>query len=396
MYTSGSTGQPKGVMNHHAGIVNRLLWMQHAYALNCGDRVLQKTPFSFDVSVWEFFWPLLSGATLVMLKPDAHRDPEQIARCIAEQGVTTLHFVPSMLQALLGSSSCFETGALRQVFCSGEALPLALQQQFFEKMPGVALYNLYGPTEAAVDVTHWRCREEAGRGLVPIGRPVWNTQIHVLDAQLEPVPIGAVGQLYLAGVQVARGYVGRAALTAERFVPAPFGAAGSRMYASGDLGRYRSDGAIEYLGRADDQVKIRGLRIEPGEVENALRGCAGVKDVAVVAVAREDGERQLAAYVVGQAEAEALRTALLETLPSYMVPSAWVYVDELPLTSSGKLDRRALPAPRVDRAQAGAQYVAPRNPTEAMLADIWREVLGIGQVGVHDNFFALGGHSLAA
>jgi leucyl/phenylalanyl-tRNA--protein transferase len=398
IYTSGSTGQPKGAMNRHAGIVNRLLWMKGTYPLCAGDRVLQKTPFSFDVSVWEFFWPLLTGATLVMLPPEGHKDPELLAEYIARRGITTLHFVPSMLQALLGSAGGFKTGKLRQVFCSGEALSSALQQQFHRKLPGVDLHNLYGPTEASVEVTHWTCSPENAGGPVPIGRPVWNTRIYVLDAEHGLLSPGIPGELYIAGIQLARGYLNRPALTAERFVPDPFGKPGSRMYATGDLGRWRNDGQIEYLGRRDQQLKIRGFRIEPGEIERALKECDGVEDAAVVGFENGQGEKELIAYVAGRhaPSVEALRQRLQQELPAYMVPAGWVNLERLPLSPSGKLDRKALPAPQNGRGHLGTQYVAPRNPTEQTLADIWCDVLNVPRVGIHDNFFTLGGHSLTA
>ncbi|CAM5260471.1 Non-ribosomal peptide synthetase OS=Streptomyces alboniger OX=132473 GN=CP975_22710 PE=4 SV=1 [Streptomyces alboniger] len=301
IYTSGSTGEPKGVLNTHRGIVNRLLWMQDRYGLDATDRVLQKTPFSFDVSVWEFFWPLLTGATLVVVGPDEHKDPARLAELIDGERVTTAHFVPSMLQVFLGQDGlagrCAE---LRRVVCSGEALPFALQERFFAKLPGTELHNLYGPTEAAVDVTSWQCVPGDERGVVPIGRPIANTRVLVLDERLNPVPVGVVGEIHIGGVQVARGYHNRPELTEERFVPDPFGAPGERLYKTGDLARLLPDGAIEYRGRADFQVKVRGIRIEPGEVEATLTRHPGVLDAAVVT--RDDpraaGHKQLVAYVV--------------------------------------------------------------------------------------------------
>ncbi|WP_448324117.1 amino acid adenylation domain-containing protein, partial [Streptomyces sp. DSM 41493] len=265
IYTSGSTGRPKGVVVPHEGVVNRLAWMQGEFGLGASDRVLQKTPFGFDVSVWEFFWPLVEGAVLVVARPGGHRDPAYLAGLVQAQGVTVVHFVPSMLQIFLREPAAASCGGLRAVFCSGEALSAELRDQFLG-MLDVPLHNLYGPTEASVDVTAWSCA--AGEGpVVPIGRPVWNTRVFVLDAMLQPVPVGSVGELYLAGVQLARGYLGRAGLSAERFVACPFGAPGERMYRTGDVVRWRADGSLEYLSRADDQVKIRGFRIELGEIE---------------------------------------------------------------------------------------------------------------------------------
>ncbi|KDN87625.1 amino acid adenylation domain-containing protein [Kitasatospora cheerisanensis] len=282
IHTSGSTGRPKGVLVTHRAIVNRLAWMQHAYGLTAEDRVLQKTPAGFDVSVWEFFWALSEGAAVVLARPDGHREPGYLADLIAEQSVTTLHFVPSMLRAFLEEPRLAERCAtLRRAFCSGEALPADTVDRWYGALPAVPLHNLYGPTEAAVDVTHQQTA--AGAGSVPIGRPVWNTRLYVLDAALRPCPVGVAGELYLAGVQLARGYLGRPGLTAGRFVADPFAADGGRMYRTGDLARWNADGAVEYLGRTDDQVKIRGFRIELGEVEAALTALPGVAHAAVTA-----------------------------------------------------------------------------------------------------------------
>ncbi len=304
IFTSGSTGRPKGAMNAHRGIVNRLLWMQETYGLTPADRVLQKTPFSFDVSVWEFFWPLLSGACLVVARPGEHQAPARLARTIVEESVTTLHFVPAMLQAFLEEPSSAHCESVRQVMASGEALPLALQNRFFERLPDAALHNLYGPTEAAVDVSFWACERGSARTAVPIGRPVANTALHLLDAGFEPAPIGVPGELFLGGVQVGRGYFGRPELTAERFVPDPAGEPGARAYRTGDLVRRLPAGEVEFLGRIDHQVKIRGLRIELGEIESALARHPAVQEAVVLAEASLSGEsadRRLVAYVVPEA-----------------------------------------------------------------------------------------------
>ncbi|MEU6508501.1 amino acid adenylation domain-containing protein [Streptomyces sp. NPDC046942] len=301
IYTSGSTGRPKGVLNTHRGIVNRLLWMQDRYRLDGTDRVLQKTPCSFDVSVWEFFWPLMTGATLVLARPGEHRDPAALAAVMRREGITTAHFVPSMLQVFLEQDGLAESCArLRRVVCSGEALPFSLQERFFARLPHSGLHNLYGPTEAAVDVTAWQCVPGDERGIVPIGRPIANTRTLVLDQHLNPVPVGVVGELHIGGVQVARGYHNRPELTEERFVPDPFGAPGDRLYKTGDLARLLPDGAIEYRGRADFQVKVRGIRIEPGEVEAVLTRHPEVREAAVVARddERSPDRKQLVAYVV--------------------------------------------------------------------------------------------------
>ncbi|MFL5542922.1 MAG: amino acid adenylation domain-containing protein, partial [Longimicrobiaceae bacterium] len=396
IYTSGSTGRPKGVMNAHRGVVNRLCWMQAEYGLGADDVVLQKTPFSFDVSVWEFFWPLQRGARLVMARPDGHRDPAYLQEVIERERVTTLHFVPSMLQQFVEAADPGRCATLKRVVCSGEALPPALVERFHARLPSsVALHNLYGPTEAAVDVSRWACPRDAAVDVVPIGRPVWNTRLYVLDAALGPAPVGVPGELYIGGVQVARGYLGRAALTAERFVPDPFSPEpGARLYRTGDRARWRADGELEYLGRLDGQVKIRGFRIEPGEVEAVLRRARGVADCAVVAREDTSGDRRLVAYMVGGAEAEELRAHLHKSLPEHMVPAAFVSLEALPLTPNGKLDRGALPAP--ERASAAERDLAPRTPLEEVLAGIWVEVLRLERVGVEESFFDLGGHSLLA
>lgn len=398
IYTSGSTGKPKGVPNVHEGIVNRLLWMQDMYQLTQKDRVLQKTPFSFDVSVWEFFWPLLTGATLVMARPGGHRDPAYLVNLIAEQEITTLHFVPSMLSIFLESSGLERCRSVRQVFASGEALPFELQQRFFERL-GAELHNLYGPTEAAVDVTYWRCRSNSEQSIVPIGRPIANTKIYILDGNLQPVPIGVSGELHIGGIGLARGYLNRPDLTAEKFIPDPFSEApGARLYKTGDLARFLADGNIEYLGRIDHQVKLRGFRIELGEIEAVLGECAGILQAAVIVREDNPGDKRLVAYVIAapgkQVDVENLRTALKDRLPEYMVPSRFVLVEAFPMTTSGKVDRKALPAPPLER--GGASLVAPRNELESKLASLFSRVLSLTSVGVTDNFFDLGGHSLLA
>ncbi|MDU0973351.1 MAG: amino acid adenylation domain-containing protein, partial [Actinomyces urogenitalis] len=398
IYTSGSTGTPKGAMNGHRAVVNRLLWMQDAYALDGGDAVLQKTPFSFDVSVWEFFWPLLAGARLVMARPEGHKDPAYLVEVIRRERITTLHFVPSMLQIFVEYAEAGSCTSVKRVMCSGEALPPVLAARLLERLEGTELHNLYGPTEAAVDVTAWRCAKEASDASVPIGRPISNTQIYILDQHGEPAPIGVAGEIHIGGVQVGRGYLNRPELTAERFVEDRFsGEAGARLYRTGDLGRWLGDGTIAYLGRNDFQVKIRGFRIELGEIEARLSEHADVRDAAVIA--REDvaGDKRLVAYYVSDAAigAEELRGHLAARLPDYMVPSAYVHLERLPLTPNGKLDRKALPAPEGD-AYAAQAYASPQGETEEAIARIWAELLGVERIGRHDNFFALGGHSLLA
>ncbi|WET13128.1 non-ribosomal peptide synthase/polyketide synthase [Pseudomonas sp. D3] len=386
IYTSGSTGQPKGAGNSHRALVNRLCWMQQAYGLDASDAVLQKTPFSFDVSVWEFFWPLMTGARLVVAAPGEHREPARLIETLDAQAITTVHFVPSMLQAFIHEPGVQRCRRLTRIVCSGEALPVDAQNQVFAKLPNAALYNLYGPTEAAIDVTHWTCVDE-GAASVPIGRPIANLATYALDAQLNPVPAGVSGELYLGGTGLARSYQRRPALTAERFVPSPF-IAGERLYRSGDRVRQRTDGVIEYLGRLDHQVKLRGLRIELGEIETRLLQHPGVREAVVLV----HGGKQLVAYLVleGQAPTD-LKAWLLGRLPEYMVPTHLIALAQLPVTANGKLDRKALPLPD---AAAQQTYSAPETPVQQTLAAIWSDVLGISQVGLDDNFFELGGDSI--
>jgi amino acid adenylation domain-containing protein/FkbH-like protein len=398
IYTSGSTGKPKGVVNIHQAIVNRLLWMQQTYGLEPDDRVLQKTPYSFDVSVWEFFWPLMTGATLVMARPEGHKDPAYLLDVIAAQKITTLHFVPSMLQIFLQTDGLERCRSLRRVFCSGEALPFEVQQKFFDKC-NAELHNLYGPTEAAVDVTFWPCRKDYARSIVPIGRPIANTQIYLLDRQLQPVPIGVPGELHIGGVGLARGYLNRPELTAEKFIPDPFSArSGARLYKTGDLARYLPDGTIEYLGRIDHQVKLRGFRIELGEIEATLDRHPSVEQSVVIVREDQPGLRQLVAYLLparGTAPAEdELRTHLKKSLPEFMTPSAFVVMDAFPLTSSGKVNRRILPPPEITHAKRAS--VPPATPVEREVKSVWAEVLHRPEIGRDDDFFALGGHSLLA
>nr|WP_314532430.1 non-ribosomal peptide synthase/polyketide synthase [uncultured Pseudomonas sp.] len=386
IYTSGSTGKPKGAGNSHRALVNRLCWMQQAYGLDASDAVLQKTPFSFDVSVWEFFWPLMTGAHLVVAAPGEHREPARLIETIGLHCITTLHFVPSMLQAFIHESGVQACTSLRRIVCSGEALPLDAQLQVFAKLPQAGLFNLYGPTEAAIDVTHWTCVDE-GADSVPIGRPIANLGTYVLDAQLNPVPAGVSGELYLGGIGLARSYHRRPALTAERFVPSPFGD-GARLYRTGDRVRQRGDGVIEYLGRLDHQVKLRGLRIELGEIETRLMQHPSVREAVVLV----QGGKQLVAYLVLEDQAPVdLKAWLLSSLPEYMVPTHRVHLAKLPVTANGKLDRKALPVPDAAPQQA---YVAPESDLQKALATIWSDVLGVEQIGLEDNFFELGGDSI--
>ncbi|WP_353328748.1 amino acid adenylation domain-containing protein, partial [Chitiniphilus shinanonensis] len=410
IYTSGSTGRPKGAGNRHRALFNRLAWMQQAYPLGPDDTVLQKTPFSFDVSVWEFFWPLMVGARLAVAAPGDHRDPARLVALIRRHAVTTLHFVPSMLQAFLAHGDIESCTGLRRIVCSGEALPAEAQQGVFDRLPWAALHNLYGPTEAAIDVTHWTCRADLrktrAQGFsVPIGAPISATTTYVLDGDLNPAPQGVAGELYLGGLGLGRGYLGRPGLTAERFVADPFGGddlqGGGRLYRTGDLVRWNGDGQLEYLGRIDHQIKIRGLRIELGEVEAQLLAQPGVREAVAVAQDGPAGDRPAGARLVGYVSAHAdhaldpaaLRAALAAHLPDYMVPSALVVLDTLPLNPNGKVDRKALPTAAFG---GGVEYQAPRGEAEQALAAIWSELLGVAQVGRDDHFFALGGHSLLA
>lgn len=406
IYTSGSTGRPKGVLVGHEAIVNRLLWMQDHYPLTADDVVLQKTPSSFDVSVWEFFWPLLVGAQLVMAPPDAHRDPEALQHLFARHRVTTTHFVPSMLAAFVASlqddKAVAQCASLRRVFCSGEALPAELSRQW-QALTQVELHNLYGPTEAAVDVSYYPAfgaELAAVQGAsVPIGFPVWNTGLRILDARLQPVPPGVAGDLYLTGVQLAHGYLDRPDLTASRFVADPYGN-GTRMYRTGDVARWLENGAVEYLGRSDDQLKIRGQRIELNEIDHAMAALPGVEQAVTHAVvlgnAIQQGDaRQLVGYVVADhpIDSEAMRAALAAHLPAHMVPVAMVQLDAFPLSSNGKLDRKALPMPQSQAAAAGR---APHPGLETTLAAAFSALLERENISAQDDFFALGGHSLLA
>ncbi|WP_414622036.1 amino acid adenylation domain-containing protein [Calothrix sp. CCY 0018] len=401
IYTSGSTGKPKGTMNTHKGVVNRILWMQDEYQLTSGDRVLQKTPFSFDVSGWEFWWTLITGAILVVAKPEGHKDPNYLAKLIDSQQITTLHFVPSMLEIFLEVADIKSCRSLRQVFCSGEALSISLQQRFFAAVLKAQLHNLYGPTETAIDVTYWHCQPDTQYKSVPIGRPIANTQTYILNPDLQPVPIGVAGELYLGGVQLARGYLNHPELTAQKFINNPFvdDFKSPLLYKTGDLARYLPDGNIEYLGRLDNQVKIRGNRIELGEIESVLTQHHQVRESLVMAREDTPGVKRLVAYIVSgksQPSITSLRESIASKLPDYMIPSAFVILSQLPLTANGKVNRRALPAPDISNFNQSDNFIAPRDRIEQKLAEIWSEILDINPVGVKDNFFELGGHSLLA
>jgi len=397
IYTSGSTGQPKGVGVPHQGILNRLQWMQDEYRLDDGDRVLQKTPYSFDVSVWEFFWPLMTGARLIVARPGDHKDSFALIDTIIREQVTTVHFVPSMLHAFIDTPGVEKCTSLKRVICSGEALPADCVARFRQKCRA-GLHNLYGPTEASVDVSFWACLPGRAETAIPIGRPIANTALHILDRHLNPVPPGTPGELHIAGIGLGRGYLNRPGLTAEKFIANPYdqaadGQQGGRLYKTGDLARYRADGAIEYLGRIDHQVKIRGFRIELGEIEARLLSHAEVREAVVIACEDRQHDKRLVAYVVGTVKSDVLKAYLADVLPDYMIPAAFVTLDAMPLSANGKLDRKRLPQPGMEQ-PANNHYEEAQTPVEKILADIWREVLAVSRVGRHDNFFELGGDSI--
>ena len=393
LFTSGSTGTPKGVVVPHSAIVNHMFWMQGVFPLGAHDVVLQKTPAGFDAAVWEFWAPLMAGAVLVMAKPGGHQDPEYLAQVVREHEVTTLQLVPSMLKFFIEAAERTGCPSLRRVFSGGEALREETRDRFFQTFEA-ELVNLYGPTEVTIDSVVQRCGAD---GEIPIGRPIANVQAWVLDANLSPVPLGVPGELYLGGAGVARGYLGRAGLTAERFVPdhlSPW--AGMRLYRTGDWVRQSADGTLYFIGRADNQVKIRGQRIELGEIEAALETIAAVERAVVLAHAAEDGRKMLAAYVIAEpgTDADELLALLRKRLPAVMVPAHIQFVESFPLGPNGKLDRRALPLPGLPSAARGRSITAPETELEIRLAAIWKNVLGVSEIGIHDDFFELGGDSI--
>jgi len=398
IYTSGSTGRPKGVVNTHGGICNRLFWMQSAFGLTTSDNVLQKTPIGFDVSVWELFWPLITGARLVLAKPGGHRDPDYLARLIAERDITTVHFVPSMLESFLRSDVRACGRALRRVICSGEALSSGLARAFFASLE-VPLFNLYGPTEAAIDVTWEHCERTAVERTVPIGRPIANTQIYILDPRMQPVPVGCPGELYIGGRNVARGYWQRPELTASRFVDDRFGTRpGARLYRTGDLARYLPDGRIEFLGRMDRQVKLNGHRIELGEIEAQMQEQSSIERAVVVLHDSAPDRKLLVAYTAGPRAPNAgeWRAFLGSRLPAHMIPARFIHLPGIPLTANGKVDWASLPSPEPTRPSLTTALVKPKTELHEALARLWCRVLGLEEVGIEDSFFELGGDSMRA
>jgi amino acid adenylation domain-containing protein len=398
IYTSGSTGRPKGVMNIHRGLLNRMQWMQETYPLDVTDRLLQKTPIGFDVSVWEFLWPLMYGGCLVVARPEGHRDSQYLIQTIQQERITLLHFVPSMLAAFLQEPEVERCSSLHRVFSSGEALP-ALVAANFHQLLQADLHNLYGPTEASIEVSCWTCSRQQQEQNIPIGRPIANTQLYVLDAHMQPVANGATGELCIAGEGLARGYWRKAQLTAERFIPNPFSSlSGERLYRTGDLARWRRDGVLEFLGRADHQVKIRGYRVEPGEIESTLLAHAHVREAVVIIREDDSAGKQIAAFVVPNKHTpptvKELREHVKSLLPFYMRPHVYILMEQLPLNANGKIDQNALAQRQLPLETS--QDVLPRTPTEKKLCQIWASILKQEQVGAEDDFFALGGHSFLA
>jgi acyl-coenzyme A synthetase/AMP-(fatty) acid ligase len=385
-------------MLHHRGVRNRLLWGITDYRLGAGHVVLHKTPLTFDVSVWELFAPLLSGARLLIAKPGGHQDTAYQLDLMAREKVTHVDYVPTMLEVLLESEGLDQCDHLKVVTAAGEALTRELRDRFYSQT-SAKLYNLYGPTEASLAITYWVCEPDGTERVIPIGRPMSNVRIYILDQQLQPVPIGVAGELHIGGVAPGRGYLKRPDLTADKFIPDAFSEqGGERLYKTGDLTRYRSDGAIEFLGRLDHQVKIRGMRMELGEVEAALCQHPDVREAVILPYEIAAGNKSLVAYVVSKQEplptGEELRNYLRARLPEYMVPAAFVILSELPLLSNGKLNRRALPKPEEFLAAPEAAYSAPESDLEKTLAAIWQQAFNLERVSIHSNFFDLGGNSL--
>lgn len=394
IYTSGSTGTPKGVMVTQAGIINRLCWMQEQYPLSAENKVLQKTPFTFDISVWELFWPLMTGASVHFLNPDEHKEPEKIRQCIIEQGISTCHFVPSMLDVFLNIDQLNECTSLQHIFCSGEALLQNQVDKLQQALPKVQLHNLYGPTEAAIDVSFYDCAQKNHASTVPIGKAISNTRLYILGTNDKVVPQGAVGQLHIAGNNLAQGYWQDEEKTKAQFIEHSL-EKNSKLYRTGDLARLLPDGNIEYLGRIDHQVKLRGLRIELGDIDNALNQHPDI-NAAATQLQKINQQDHLVAFYCSNNELDdtQIKQLLAQSLPAYMIPSVFKKIDNLPLSINGKLDRKALPM--IATPVAKQEYVAPSNDIEQTLVNIWQELLQVEQVGIRDSFFELGGHSLLA
>jgi len=393
IYTSGSTGRPKGVMIPHIGICNYLLWRKSYFPLSETDKLLQNSSYSFDDSVWEFFEPLMVGAEIIMLRPGMQKDIAYLVRLISDQKITAACFVPSMLHIFLDQKGVESCDCLKRVTTGGEPLTAGIVERFFNHL-NAELHNGYGPTEATIGATFWTCKRQNNQEIVPIGHPISNTQVYILDKKLNPVPIGTKGEIYIGGIGLSRGYLNQPEITAEKFIPNPFSQEpGARLYYTGDLGRYLPDCNIEFLGRTDYQVKVRGYRIELGDIETVLERHPLVKDCVLIVKGERPDDKRLIAYVVPSQESSPsisdLLSFLRERLPEYMVPSAIIMMDGFPLTSNGKLDRSALPEQGSLRAQTLAGYVGPTSEMEIFLANIWKEVIGIDRVGIYDNFLTL-------
>uniref|UniRef100_UPI002602E675 amino acid adenylation domain-containing protein n=2 Tax=uncultured Kordia sp. TaxID=507699 RepID=UPI002602E675 len=396
IYTSGTTGNPKGVMNAHSGLLNRLLWMQDDVNITSQSILLQKTPYVFDVSVWELLMPLISGCTLVMATPEGHKDPDYLQKIITSQKVTHIHFVPSMLEAFVTSVEASNNNSLSHVICSGEALSAQLVKKFKEKFTNTRIHNYYGPTEAAIDVTKIDLTAKEYEVLIPIGKPVANTTVYIVDDAFQLCPIGVQGELLIGGIQVAKGYINRKELTEEKFILSPF-KNDERLYKTGDIAKWLPDGNIQYLGRKDDQVKIKGFRIELGEIEAALRNIQYIEQAVVIVWEDANDNKQLVAYVIATEEIDnkAIQKEIAKQLPDYMIPKLYMQLESFPLTTNGKIDKKSLPLVD-DSAYQKERYVAPSNEVEEKLVTIWQDLLGVKQIGIYDNFFELGGDSIKA
>lgn len=405
IHTSGSTGEPKGVLCTHRGLSNRILWMQEQFSLSKNDTVIQKTPYSFDVSVWEFTWPLIKGARLLLCEPEMHRDPEYLADLIEQEQVTTVHFVPSMLAMFLKiADTKSKCNSLKYIICSGEALSVKLRNLCINKIPHALLANLYGPTEASIDVTYWDCTQNLHPTLVPIGNTIANMKIYVLDKYLNPLPVGCVGEIHIGGVGLTLGYLNKPDITAEKLIPNPFAAIGdeqSKLLKTGDIARRLPDGSLDYIDRNDDQVKVRGMLISPSGVTSQLLTHPDIDKCAVLAIETKPGKKQLVAYYVTRPNADNvsldnIRKHITKLLPAYMAPSHFIKLTDLPLTANGKLNKKSLPKPKSSQRDETVPYIPPRNQFETQLAKIWQHVLQLETIGINDNFFHTGGNSLLA